>query len=123
SNVAQQFSDSKPQTDDVEAVNWNSEWRLADVWTIDPVAVRKLESATGFRYDSKADQWFNRNGESPTGVEQNLGFCAFYTGRVEYSDLLSADMRQGWHDAYGSECYASEMMREESDQRAYGWMS
>lgn len=115
----------KTVTREPEAVNWNGEptFAVTEVWTLSPEAVAKLEAATGFSYDSKLDTWANRNGESPTGVEQDLGWCAFYVGTVGYGDLLSADMRQGWLDAGGYEDFQSEMQREEADSRQYAWMS
>lgn len=80
--------------------------------------IEKLEQATGFTHDGET--WRNRNGEPAT--DHDLGWCAFYAAELEYSDLQTAEQRQGWLDAGGMEDYQAAMHEDAVWQQRNGWM-
>jgi hypothetical protein len=100
------------------------------IWTVKPFDTeaidididmlnQRLADTAGFTYNHLTGNFYNANGERTT--ETNVGFVAFYKGIDEF-DLTSVDMVSGWQDAFGMECYHSEMCREEMDQQRNGWM-
>lgn len=98
--------------------------QTATVKTIDGNTILDNEliaNRTGFSFDPSTGEWFNCNNE-PTN-EKAVGYCAFYCPDMQYSDLTSADMRQGWLDASGFEDYQSMMYAEARDEQRNGWMN
>jgi hypothetical protein len=92
-------------------------------WHVEVIDVdmlnQRIADTIGFTYNHLTGIFYNANGERTT--ENNVGFVAFYKG-IGKDELTSDNMIAGWNDAFGFECYNSEMYREEMDTARNGWM-
>ena len=70
----------------------------------------EIADKIGFLFDAEDGQWYNRSCQPCTDAD--AGFVAFHTPGVNYGDLTSAAMREGWLQASGFEDYCTAMMRQ-----------